>query len=400
MSWEVHIAKEWDRHDWEPKYPDDWTKVDRLLPFARQSDAGRLDERIGWAFAAWTRLPYEHRVRAMLERAIVAELLNDGSFRRFDGFYAVGVQSLAFFRGKPMSFAVPELQYFFPADYVAVINVTTPMAPEIVGTIKLESDEVFDWLLTSNRSVPVIVQYLSPPVSFSQISNATETSGSGPPPPIHSSDVLSGTSPAGLQSRGLVTSFARDGTSLDPRLLASAHVLGGIGSTVVASGHKIGQVVNVDQQLDSAVVELDDPWAVDYRVRTLGVVPAAPVMQTASMNIQYVDQSGIVQVGYVWQSILWAPGQATIGVTPHFTCSFQASGGDSGGLIMTGHQGVSAMGHYAGVTSPGVLDMYRCAMLGHVLGGAGGGPASVPAQTIGIPITEVLASLNLDPLHR
>ena len=39
---------------------------------------------------------------------------------------------------------------------------------------------------------------------------------------------------------------------------------------------------------------------------------------------------------------------------------------------MTGHYGVSAWHHYAAVTAPEVLDMYTCAMLGSVLGGAGG----------------------------
>jgi hypothetical protein len=396
MSWQDYVVSERDRRSWEPKDPETWMKLDRLLPFmrefSRQKDFRKLEESVGWAFAAWTRLPYEFRLSSVFERAVVAALLEERTFRRIDHFFAAGIQgNFPFVSGFPRT---------LPFGGHATINVTAPMASEFVGEIRVDLADLPEELRSWTR-IPVVIQYFPPPILFTQVAQPTQTSpGTVPSHSVASSDVIYGTSASGLLSPGLVTAFARDSTSSDPLLVGSAHVLGNVGSSVDAFGRKIGHVIKVDLALDAAVVELDAPWAVDYRVRTLGRIPAPPVLPANSMNIQFVDQHGVVQVGYIWQSILVGPGLATIGVAPHFTCSCQAQGGDSGGLIMTGHFGTSAWSHYAAVTAQANLDMYTCAMLGHVLGGAAGGAAGVPSQAIGIPIVEILTSLQLDPLHR
>jgi hypothetical protein len=397
MPWQEYVVSGQDRHNWEPKDPEGWMKLDRLLPFIREfnreRDIRRFEERVGWTFAAWTRLPYEVRRKCLFERAVVATVLQAGTYRRIDHFFAVGYQS-------ELPFGAIFNSRFSTYGEYATINVSTPLAPEIIDVMEIEQLNVPGEPLFQNR-VAIRIQYLPPPVPFAKVSQPTQmSSGPGSPQPIASSDVLYGASASGLVYPGLASAFGRDDTSSDPRLVGSAHVLGSVGSPVIAFGQKIGHVIDVDTTLDAAVVELDQPWAVDYRVRTLGVIPAPPVLPTASMNIQFVDQNGVVQTGYIWQSILVGPGLATIGVAPHFTCSCKATGGDSGALIMTGHYGVSAWQHYAAVTAPEVIDMYTCAMLGNILGGVGGAPAAVPNQVIGIPIVEVLASLKLEPLHR
>lgn len=401
MAWQDVVVKQEDGDDREARDPEQWMKLDKLWPLIRENNRGedisRFEERVGWTFAAWTRLSRLDRYSVMAEREVVASILRQDEFRRFENFFAVGVQS-----SYPPNY-VFDWRRYQGFDFVAVINVTTPMAAEVVDFVTIERDSrLYPPYEPGDRlRVPVIVQHLPPPILLSQVSQPTQSSGPGSPQPIHSSDVLYGRSPAGLFIPGLATAFATDSSSSDPRLVGSAHVLGGIGSSVDdAFGKRVGRVINADPQLDAAVMELDSPWSIDFRVRTLGVIPAAPLIPTSNMNVQFVDRNGRVQVGSIWQTNLIMPGQATIGVTPMFTFSCPAASGDSGALIMTGHSGLSAMNHYAGVTSPAVIEMYRSAMLGHVLAGAGGGPANVPSQTLGVPIVEVLASLALDPLYR
>jgi hypothetical protein len=403
MPWDDYILQPEDRRKSEPWNPESWIDKDPLSMWIREyagpETRDRLETSAGWAFAAWTRLPYAERMSALFERAVVAEATRRGYSKQFDDFVGIGVQSRAYL-DFPFSWRKYDAS-FYPDRYAAVVNVSTPTAPGIIDELSIEANEMTQELFPSHQFVPVIVQYLSPPTAFAQVSQPpTEASGNASLQPIHSSDIIKGTSASGLMTNGLATAFGKDNISTDPRIIGSKHVLGNVGDSVQAFGQKIGTVSKVDTGLDAALVEFDLPWAVDYRVRTLGIVPAAPLLPTTSMNIQYVDQNGIIQTGHIWQTNLFAPGQATIGVTPSFTCSFVASPGDSGALIMTGHHGRSALNHYSGVTSPQVLDMYRSAMLGHILGGASGGPASVPSQTIGIPIVEVLSSLSVDPLHR
>lgn len=397
--------------DWEPRDPETWLKSDPLWPMVRELASGleleQFEDRVGWTFAAWTHLGYQDRLRVLVERAIVAALLRKSNFRDFSDLLAVGVQ-LRGFQDLGLSYYPRYWRGFFPYDYVATINVTTPTMAVLVDQVEIDANEL---LLAAevlhgpsgpSVSIPVIVQYLPRPIEFTQVGQPTETSAGagGNLQALHPSDVVDSVTPAGLQRPGVVTAFGKDNSSNDPLVLGAGHVLGNVGNTVNAFGRKIGRVTKVDATLDAAIAELDSPWSIDYRVRTLGIVPAAPLLPTASMNVQFVDRHGAIQVGYVWQTNLVAPGQSTIGFTPNFTCSCTSAGGDSGALIMTGHHGTSAVQHYARATSAGVVDMYRAAMLGQLSGGAGGGPAAVPPQTWGIPMVEILASLGVEPLHR
>ena len=67
-------------------------RSDRLLQFIRlfsqEKKITEFEERVGWAFAAWTRLPYEERPQASYERHSVAAVLEAEDYRRLDDFVA------------------------------------------------------------------------------------------------------------------------------------------------------------------------------------------------------------------------------------------------------------------------------------------------------------------------
>jgi len=41
MPWQEYVVSGQDRHNWEPKDPEGWMKLDRLLPFIREFNRER-----------------------------------------------------------------------------------------------------------------------------------------------------------------------------------------------------------------------------------------------------------------------------------------------------------------------------------------------------------------------
>lgn len=387
---------------WEPQNFSAWQARDPFRTHDVSIITKRREEQERLAYASWTRLLPPLRSQVWREREIAATLYaRSREWTDVPGIQNIGVGRRTITGRRRL---------------VAIVTLLTPLTPEsniletseeLPSSVAVPSDMALNELDNESIEVPLIVETTgSPPAPLGIVPSGQFVLASPPPipagwPTLQSGDAITGESPAGMRelsgTLGAILSLENDVT---PLLLSSRHVLGDAGWRVIAEApHSlyIGSVVKSDNLLDAALAELDHPWQLDYRIKTINLVPAAPVIPYSDMAVQLVGgASGHVQ-GYldVVNSIP-VNGQA-LGVIPHFRAQIPAKEGDSGSLLLSGHGSKSPIpAAFASAMSGAYVENHRCAMLGILHSGTNqAGLSIVKPQAFFVPIHLILAEFGL-----
>jgi hypothetical protein len=399
----------------EPESPDRWSDIDPLTRWHKQfrDRVERFEDWLGWTYVSWRRLGRFHRYQTRVERALVAmvcQRTTDYSAKT-GRIYQVAASNVNTFGGRPSSLWLPDIatELTFSADLCVLLYSDLPV-PKIIEVIPMqttfEAAGIKEYSPDQHWAFPVIA---IPRISFTRLKSVSGTPLVSSPPNLGSSVRLQsgkevyGQSRVGILTPGTAAMFVERTGCQDPCLLGARHVFGAKGTVVLDSAqNKIGDVTLEDAILDVSVADLAVPWAVDYQLPGLNIIPGAPLMPYVNMPVQMFGARSGHQTGYVTQTNHTAPSQPGTSIANNILTSIQAQGGDSGGLLCSGYYAQPGLATpYLAGTSKSVLDAYTCAALGILQGRAnqGVGPA-VGLPTVFTLIQDILASLSLDPLIR
>lgn len=383
----------------EPEDPKAWMELDPLFSVLRQID--RFDERwfdlAAWTYVAWRQLPRTYRYDARIERSLSAigrqeverylpkigsvAAVSIGSDTHLNSGYAPQIC----LNLHSSHFSTAEVVGYIPSEQViraAHIYSPSPIDPFPVKVVPY--DDLFEM-----RRVGATPTQASP-APMANI-NALQSGGE-----------LFSQSPAGVLKSGTLGMFVDRPTHQDPCVLGAGHVLGPIGSVVLDSSRRqIGTVSLHDNVLDVSVVDLIAPWAVNYELPRLGLVPGPPVWPIVNMPVQMFGAVSKQQYGYITNTYYTAPSQSSLPICNKILTNINAVSGDSGALLCCGYDRLAALpSPYLHLYPQAYVDMHICGALGVLQGGANQGVGPIKGPTVFTHLPDILAALRLDPNTR
>lgn len=383
---------------WEPRSASDWMRRDPFIECQVPVSPEFYERDQFTTFGAWSRLPPSLRRQAWREREIAARVHSIArEWHHVPGIRAIGVG----IRGEGAQRRLVGIilsESALPAD-TSLLHRQYDIPESLRVSSDIPEEEAVVPLRIEPAAAPSRFQLgLVPPDRFVLTS-------SSPPlpartPTLQAGDVVAGENPAGFRKPGTLCCIVSHQSDFQPLLLSAAHVLDNRGAKVVAyvpNPIEIGIVVDVDSGLDAAIAELNEPWIVDYRIKALNVVPAAPVMAYSDMPVQFIGGASGHQVGWLDVTNSIPVGGPSVGVMPDFRATIQAQQGDSGALLLTCHGRDSPFpSSHAGAMYSQYVESMTCAMLGLLIAGpsASLSPATRP-QTYFRPILNILNRFGL-----
>jgi hypothetical protein len=376
--------------DWGPQAVDDWTSLDALSQELRrrQHDVS-LTPTPESSFAAWLRLPGALRRQAWREREIAAQLFEyEQTWMSVPGFQGlgIGIRNIAEARtlvivvsatGESMD--LPNFALGLP-DVIKVSSII----PSIGGS----------------EAVPVVVENRPVPTNL----QGEEVIESSTCPPDHQPTLRSGLPIAGedeatLLEPGTLSALVKDAS--DRHLfLGSAHVCG---SRLVRWGERTQDIIGTPNEtsdlLDVATIIPSEPNRIDLRLPNLDILPSPPVMPYTGMPVQMFGGASGHQKGYVHESIGFPLTTHRIGFISWIVVDIVAAPGDSGALLVSGHDIQSAIEPaQARYMSRGYFDSMVCSMLGVLRAGPGPNASSTTTPVCYFsPVLQIFDALQIKP---
>lgn len=393
-----HFDHPFKPEQWEPKSPEEWISRD---PFKEAglniSSEFRVKDQIS-AFNAWSHMPQIVRRQVWREREIAARLfLTSHDWNDVQGLHSIGV-------GKRQEGTYRQLAG------IVMVESAWAKEPELVhGLYDIpQFIEVPSQIPEEKEEIPLRVEYTTaprqfnigivPPEKFILASNSLPMPASTPT--LMAGEVVFSENLQGFRRPGTLSAIVSRETDPYPLLLSAAHVFGDRRWRVFSKGPnsaEVGQVIDIDSGLDAAIAELREPYIVDYRVRDINIIPAAPVMPYSDMPVQIVGGVSGNQLGWLDLVNSIPVGSEKIGVIPHFRASIQANPGDSGALLLSGHGGQCPLPpDHLKNAYPGYKEIMTCAMLGILVAGPSSSPSiTTRPQAYFTPIFPILNRFKL-----
>lgn len=407
---------------WEQQVLRAWPELDPLAPFRLSGEAASGYDPEALA-AAWRALAPRLRAQAWREREIAQYLfrnLRDWA-ARLAGLEGVGVAR------RPLDLLSPLEQIEWPGNSLGALRYLRevsrrfaagePRDTALMGVLFFQGEPPGGDQLAAAGAGPFIdlgsqVLPLEALGHASVVPLVAETSqpfgllGGGPAPAGAAAIVLQSGLPieghhaSGYANPGTLTAIADAdlGSSQRETVLVSAqHVIGDPNNPVKHTGQRIAEVVDSDSGLDAAIARLDDPTLVDKHISGLGLAPAAPVLPTTGLPVQFSAGVSGVQYGqHVDVVYRTAPWQYSVGAGSCFEARAYAQPGDSGALLLTGHGAQSPIDPALAAQNPALASQYTAAMLGLLLAGPQLPPApGTTARIIARPIVAVGSRFKL-----
>jgi hypothetical protein len=375
-----------------------WIRHDPFREAEVPIEQKNLEQALVSAFQAWKRLPLPLQRRTWREREIAARLYAESrDWIALPGIRSISVGIRRGERGRELT-GIVLFESGLPVD--------VPFENEDYGIP--EFVRIPSRVPDTNDRVPVKIEYRPPssmlglglvrPGQFIAASDVLPMPVSVPT--LQAGQIIAGESPVGLRKPGtLAAIISREGDDT-PLILSAAHVLGQVGWKVVAyvpMPVEIGKVISADHNLDAAIAEISEPWMIDYRVRDMNLVPAAPIFPFSDMPVQFVGGTSGHQQGWIHSVNSIPVGGKAAGVIPHFTSDIRSQPGDSGALLITSHGQASPFpAAFARTMHPNYLEATTCAMLGILVAGPSStmSPATRPLTYI-TPILTVLDDFKM-----
>lgn len=384
---------------WEPTTLEEWQSKDPLMRIQTVTQIGEND--VPNVLEAWARLPRTLRQQAWFEREIAAEIYSQTRERsNVPGLKStsVGMRSvnghrqlvgIYFFDRHRFPASIQEIEYF---DLPSTLSVSTLLREGEIRKVRTVVEyEPVTWVLGQ-----------VPPNQFQLISNPA------PPalwPTIQAGDVIVGETAAGFRVSGTLTAIVSSVNNYTPLLLGAQHVLGDPKANVhvyaPALTH-VGQVSVSDPKLDASIVELTTRWSVDYRMKGINLVPAAPIFPYSDMAVQFTGGKSGHQTGWIDVVNSIPFGGHSVGIVPHMRASIHAQQGDSGAMLLSGHAQESPIDpRHATSMSPQYIDSMTAAMLGMLVAGPSFDPSAMTRPQVYItPILSILSKFQIQPWVR
>ena len=390
-----------DFREWEPNSADDWVSRDpmRELPALMPlTQSGR-----GLVFDAWSRLPPRYRQRVWREREIAKYVYDlSRSWSDIPGIRAIGVGRRQVGNRRRLV-AIVTFEILVPLEVDLFYQ-----QYEIPRLINVNSSIPLDTLEDETEEVPVVIEYepapirlqlgIVPPNQYVMLSDtSTQVLAT---PTLQAGDAIAGENSAGFRTPGTLTAIVSHQGDTAPLLLSAAHVLETCGWKVIVqvpSPQCVGQVIETDKNLDAAIAALESPWQVDYRIKAIDLVPAAPIWPYSDMPVQFVGGMSGHQQGWLDVVNSIPVGGERLGIVPHFRATTLSQRGDSGALLLSGHGTASPIPEaFSMYTSADYQESLTCAMLGLLIAGPSTEATTVTrAQTYFTPIIMILSHFGL-----
>lgn len=382
---------------WEPRSPEQWARQDPFREVDLPIEQRYPEQAQVAVFEAWNHLPTPLRRQVWFEREVAAGLYaRSRDWKRIPGirFLSVGNRGEGARRRRV---GIVSIEPTLGEDRMPTHE--SLGIPESIRIRSRVNEDVFVPVWIEHQLPAEMLSHaFVPPGQFIAASNVSPLSG--PVPTVQSGDVIAGESPAGFRTPGTLTAVVSRVNNNALLLLCAAHVLGKSRWKVVANvpvPAEVGNVIEIDQDLDAGLAELKPPWKVDFRLKAVPMVPAAPVMPYTDMPVQFYGGASGHQRGWINTVNSIPVGGKLVGIIPHFTVSIPSKPGDSGALLISGHGTDNPFPTaYAGQMGPQYLEAMTCAMLGMIVAGPSStiSPATRP-QTYVTPILSVLNHFRL-----
>ncbi len=339
QSSRIQSSEDWQY--WEPKNPEQWLTHDKLSQQIQHNNVNNsaLVDSVEGFFESLSYLPYELRRQVWREREIMAALYEQMNYwENIEGFISVGVARrnilgsnrlvgiLSFISGTPIElistkFDIPN--YIYVDSYIPDLKRHEEEIP-----IVIEESETF------NIDKPLRDPNKNPnPGTVTTIDTALILQG--------------GEKIAGISNNGLIgsyvtlTTFVKPINSLTttPYLLTVRHGFSGYRNIIDRETKvKIGEVISSDMNLDIVIakITLDGEYKINSQLKWINEYPKKPLPIFAGMPVQmYGATSGHV-LGIVDESIVLYPG-INPSFIPDFSATISTQPGDSGALLVVGH---------------------------------------------------------------
>lgn len=181
-------------------------------------------------------------------------------------------------------------------------------------------------------------------------------------------------------------------------LFAPQHVLQNAGELVYQNGSKIGEVVYSNRTLDIALAELTDtiPWRQEILNRNLD--PAPPISPVSGMPAEYYGAtSQKIQESYIGLVYISPPSFYKHGNAPVFEIEGTSAHGDSGALVLSGHNQRDAISPDLTRHAPGLQGNQLAAILGMLVAGVNAtNRCDKPATILATSAKDIEATLKND----
>lgn len=178
-------------------------------------------------------------------------------------------------------------------------------------------------------------------------------------------------------------------------LLGAQHVFGNIGEFLYQNGTKIGEVVCSDPSVDVALAEMagSPQWSREILNRNLD--PAAPLYPVSGMPGEYFGaRSQFIEESYVGLVYIEPPSFYNLGKSPRFEMEGFSMGGDSGALVLSGHNQQDAKSPNLSCYLPSLNPDQLSAILGMLIAGADADQdCEKPAIILATPAKDIQAAM-------
>jgi hypothetical protein len=418
----MSFKNNFDSEDWEPVFVDDFMELDPLRLFVqaylddspskeefynqtsnqefRTNRENLLYEYQLW-FAGWNRIPSYFRKQVWREREIASWMLQlRETWGLIPNSTHICVSSRIVKRQRQLvgrvliSGDLTNIQEQLEFQLKHLDLPTTLTIPSIIKEYH-------------NMEVPIEYTLWEPPQEYAIgiVPPNQFMMASDPPPDAYVPTIRAGVritveNSIGFLKTGTIGAIVSSRQNLEPLLLSNAHVLieaGRIVCTSPPNSIEIGQVVSVNNQLDAGIAELNDPWLIDYRMKELDMLPAAPVPPYNGMPVQLVGGISGLKTGWVNNSNIMPLNSSKISLSPQISTDIVAVPGDSGSVLLSGHRHISALpSSFSGMTYSAFEESMKAAILGILVAGPSQSiaPTTRPETYFRI-INEVLAVLDL-----
>ena len=387
-----------EREDWEPRNLREWQARDKLSQVQRRKEGGEADQII---FDAWTKQPTVIRRQIWREREIAAVLAYAIDYENIPGAHSWGV-GWREIRGEQRLAGIISVELEVPSYPVSNKSYGIPDTIFVDTVLPIASRDFLN--------VPIVLEYAPSPFQFVRIvppNNPIETFPQGDLPGhrvLQGGMRVGGRNSKGFRKQGTLTAFVGNNNNA-LLVLGAQHVLGEYGDELIAElpvAEKVGHVMEYSYEVDAAIAELIEPFAIDFRIKTLNIVPAAPIPPYSNMPVQLVGGISGHQKGFIDQALNYPSRGFALGFVSRVTASIQTQGGDSGALLLSGHDDKPGIPPgYEKYVSYEFVKTQNCAMIGMLVAGPSEQASSATrAQSYFNSIIDVLTALDVEPWIR